>query len=108
MYRLQQAVLAVDHMSYQVYRVAQNVSCGLRTTQVIRQDATEIKGTPYSKMSIGVIKESFAKEKRVALSPGMFYNRLLICNIYSNLVIYHVNAPYHANCMYRLCVSLVL
>ena len=33
--------------------------------------AQEIKGTPYNKLTIGVPKETWANEKRVALSPAV-------------------------------------
>eukprot|EP00088_Acartia_fossae_P059293 TRINITY_DN701_c0_g1_i4.p1 TRINITY_DN701_c0_g1~~TRINITY_DN701_c0_g1_i4.p1 ORF type:complete len:1059 (+),score=355.56 TRINITY_DN701_c0_g1_i4:149-3325(+) len=47
-------------------------SRGLRTSVRRLKDATpqEVKGTPYNKLTIGVPKESWTNEKRVALTPA--------------------------------------
>jgi len=47
-------------------------SRGLRTSVRRLKDATpqEVKGTPYNKITIGVPKETWSQEKRVALTPA--------------------------------------
>merc|ERR1719507_2908123 len=50
-----------------------NVSCrGLRTSARRLKDAApeEVKGIPYSKLNIGVPKETWTNEKRVAITPA--------------------------------------
>jgi len=51
---------------------ANYTSRGLRTSVRRLKDATpaEVKGTPYNKLTIGVPKESWTNEKRVAITPA--------------------------------------
>ena len=75
MYRLRQAAVAVDSVSGRTHRVVQSLQKrSLKTSRILCE---EVKGTPYKDLSIGAVKETFANEKRVALSPGNLYCRFV-------------------------------
>lgn len=70
MFRIQRAAALVDTIHSQTHKLAVRYQ-GLHTSPFRRcTPAEEIKGTPYSKITLGVPKETYTNEKRVALVPA--------------------------------------
>lgn len=75
MFRLQKAACLVENLGSQVTKLAQQ-TCrrGFRSTKRYSRAAEEggekIPGIPYTELTIGVPKETIAKERRVALVPA--------------------------------------
>ena len=75
MFRLQKAATLVDNLGSQAFRVTIQCRRGFqrsaRTFQEAQKAAEEIvRGTPYSNLTIGVPKETFLNERRVAIVPA--------------------------------------
>lgn len=75
MLRIQTAALLADSIGSHVSRLTLRCSRGLKQagrqfSQKADKEVPPVRGVPYSKLSIGVPKELFPNEKRVALSPA--------------------------------------
>ena len=74
MFRIHRAALAIDSLGCQTLRAPPKAnSRGFHFSAPVRraeQAEEAIKGIPYSKLSIGVPKETFLNEKRIALVPA--------------------------------------
>ncbi len=73
MFRLQRAAGLAEQVSGQLNKLSVQCSRGLRSTARIFQESKpeeKIAGIPYKQLSIGVPKESFLNERRVALVPA--------------------------------------
>jgi NAD(P) transhydrogenase len=72
MFRLQQAAALADGLTSHVNKLSMRCR-GLRTTHYKLQESKEppqVAGIPYSQLSIGVPKETFTNERRVAIIPA--------------------------------------
>lgn len=75
MLRLQTAALLVDSFGSHVSKLTLQCSRSLKTTgqqycQKAGKEVPQVKGIPYKNLSIGVPKEIYLNERRVALSPA--------------------------------------
>ena len=73
MAQLQRASLAVNILGSRLHKASKVCRRGFRITRRYLEEAKpveEIKGTPYSKITIGVPKETFLNERRVAVVPA--------------------------------------
>ena len=61
------------------HRIISPSSSSLRRT--FADDAEKPKGIPYSKLTLGVPKETFPLEKRVAATPEVSFEELFICMV---------------------------
>ena len=73
--KIQKAALLADSIGSHVAKLQVRCSQGLKvagrpTSRKLSSEAPAPRGTPYSKLTIGVPKEIFPNEKRVALSPA--------------------------------------
>ncbi|XP_025089360.1 NAD(P) transhydrogenase, mitochondrial-like [Pomacea canaliculata] len=79
MLRLQTAALLVDSFGSHVSKLTLQCSRSLKTTgqqycQKAGKEVPQVKGIPYKNLSIGVPKEIYLNERRVALSPAAVQN----------------------------------
>lgn len=77
--RLQQAIHLVDSVGSNMHKISTRCSHGLKTAarfycQKAEKEAVPIRGTPYKNLTIGVPREIFPNERRVALSPAAVQN----------------------------------
>lgn len=91
MFRIQKAAVLIDGLSSQAYKVSLRCHRGLKHTSRVFQEAQKaeevIRGTPYSKITLGVPKETFLNERRVAIVPATVKNltkRGFLVNIEEN------------------------
>lgn len=80
MFRLQQAAVLVEGLGGQANKVSQICCRNFRNSSALYQEAkpkaapvaekTAVRGIPYKQLTIGVPKESFQNERRVALVPA--------------------------------------
>ena len=71
---IQRAFLLVDHVGSRIHRATLQCSRGLKNSSRIFQQAEQapeqIAGIPYKNLTIGVPKEIFQNERRVAIVPA--------------------------------------
>lgn len=75
MLRIQSVALVADSFSFHVDKISLRCSRGLKTTgrqfcQKAEKELSQVKGIPYKNLTIGVPKELFPNERRVALVPA--------------------------------------
>jgi len=76
MFRLQRAVTVAEGLGCQTSKVLQLCSRSFKNSSALYQEAKAkaapevVRGIPYKQLSIGVPKESFQNERRVALAPA--------------------------------------
>ena len=74
MLKVQTAALLADSIGSHISKLSIRCSRGLKTTgrQFCQKADKEVapRGTPYNKLSIGVPKEIYTNERRVALVPA--------------------------------------
>ncbi|XP_067665655.1 NAD(P) transhydrogenase, mitochondrial-like [Haliotis asinina] len=73
--RLQQAIHLVDSVGSNMHKISTRCSRGFKSAarfycQKAEKEAVQIPGTPYKNLTIGVPREVFPNERRVALSPA--------------------------------------
>ena len=65
MFRIQRAVALIDGIGAQTQKITLRCQRGLKNSPTVRQQAAEgepqIRGTPYTKLSVGIPKEIFPK-----------------------------------------------
>lgn len=68
--RLHQTALLAGNLGSSVLKVSARCSRGLKTTAYRFSSEGTVPGTPYKNLSIGIPKEVFPNERRVAVSPA--------------------------------------
>ncbi|XP_029650306.1 NAD(P) transhydrogenase, mitochondrial [Octopus sinensis] len=68
--RLHQTALLAGNLGSSVLKVSARCSRGLKTTAFRLSSEGTVPGTPYKNLSIGIPKEIFPNERRVAVSPA--------------------------------------
>ena len=71
MFHIQKAAVVIDNFGSQLQKLSVCCSRGFKhSTRRFQEANEEIKGTPYSKLTIGVPKETFLNVRRVAIVPA--------------------------------------